>query len=87
MAFNALGKPKKAISYYKQALAIDENVFGKEHPNVATTLNNLGLVYYQLGQIVRARSYVERAYTIFKKIYGEEHPDTKNAKLGLKACG
>jgi hypothetical protein len=39
----SLGDHRKAIEYFEQALAIDEAVFGKEHPNVAIRLNNLGV--------------------------------------------
>jgi tetratricopeptide (TPR) repeat protein len=41
--YHDLGEHKKAIKYYEEALAIDEEVFGRKHPNMATRLNNLGL--------------------------------------------
>ena len=40
---------KEAEPLYRQALAIDEKVYGKEHPEVATDLNNLaGLLKAQV---------------------------------------
>jgi hypothetical protein len=35
------GNYSQAEPLYQRSLAIDEKVLGKEHPDVATTLNNL----------------------------------------------
>jgi hypothetical protein len=35
---------------YLRSLAITENAFGLEHPDVATSLNNLALLYDNQGQ-------------------------------------
>ncbi|NIM14835.1 MAG: tetratricopeptide repeat protein, partial [Candidatus Aminicenantes bacterium] len=48
-AWRVLGEPKKAINYYEQALTIDRNVYGEEHPDVARDLNNQGLAWDDLG--------------------------------------
>jgi len=69
-----LGDHKKAIEYYAQALAIDESVFGKEHPNVARELNNLGSAWKALGDHRKAIEYYEQALAIWKEVYGEKHP-------------
>ena len=39
------GNNEKALEYYEKALAIDKKTHGEEHPDVATSLNNIGLVY------------------------------------------
>jgi tetratricopeptide (TPR) repeat protein len=72
-----LGDHRKAIEYYEQALAIDEAVFGKEHPNVARELNNLGSAYFDQGKTKKAKPYFERAYAIKLKFYGPDHPSSK----------
>jgi tetratricopeptide (TPR) repeat protein len=79
-----LGEPRKAIEYYDQALAIDEAVFGKEHPTIAIRFNNLGAVYFELGKNQKAKAYFEKAYKIFKKFFGNEHPHTKTVAQWLK---
>ncbi len=38
------GRYAEAEPLYKRALAIKEKVLGPEHPEVATSLNNLGLL-------------------------------------------
>jgi tetratricopeptide (TPR) repeat protein len=82
-----LGDQGKAIGYIEQALAIDEKVYGKEHPNVAIRLNNLGSVYFELGQKGLARPYFEKALAIFTHFFGTEHPNTKVVKRWLDRCG
>jgi tetratricopeptide (TPR) repeat protein len=72
--FSGLGDKKKTIGYYDQALAIDEKVYGKEHPNVAIRLNNLGGAYFELGLKDQARPYFEKALAIFTHFFGSEHP-------------
>ena len=42
-----LGDAKKAITYYERALAIDEKIYGKDHPNVA----NISTIWVQHGMI------------------------------------
>ena len=45
-----LGESREAIDFYNQALAIDQDVFGDQHPNVARDYNNLGLAWDELGE-------------------------------------
>jgi len=58
----------------ERALAIDEQVYGQEHPRVATSANNLGTVLRVLGDIAGARAAFERALAIGERVYGPEHP-------------
>ena len=59
LAYRDLGDANKAISYYEQSLAIDLNVFGDQHPNVAIRYNNLGEAYRALGDAKKAIEYYE----------------------------
>ena len=43
--FDFQGKLDDAVPLYLEALAIDEKVYGEDHPEVATDLNNLALLY------------------------------------------
>jgi tetratricopeptide (TPR) repeat protein len=83
---HSLGDHRKAIEYYERALAIDEAVFGPEHPDVAVDLNNLGAAYFALEQKEKAKEYFEKAYKIWNAFLGEEHPNTKTVKKWLEAC-
>jgi tetratricopeptide (TPR) repeat protein len=82
----SLGDHGKAIDYYEQAPAIDEAVFGKEHPDVAVDLNNLGAAYFDRGQRDKAKTYFERAYAIKLKFYGPNHPSSKLTAECLEDC-
>jgi tetratricopeptide (TPR) repeat protein len=43
--YRAQGQYTKAESLHQRALAIFEKALGPEHPDVATSLNNLALLY------------------------------------------
>jgi tetratricopeptide (TPR) repeat protein len=68
-----------------RALAIDEAVYGPDHPDVATILNNLGSVLQDLGDLQGARFHYERALAIDEAVYGPDHPDVATIlnNLGL----
>ncbi len=83
--YDDIGDSKKAIKYYEQALAIDKEVFGENHPNVAGDLNNIGSALYHLGEPKKAIQYYEQALAIDKEVFGEKHPDvaTGLSNIGL----
>ena len=89
--YDELGDRQKAIGYYEQAMAIDEKVYGKEHPDVAIDLNNLGSAYDALGEKENAIGYYEQALAIDEKVYGKEHPKVairlNNLGLAYKGLG
>ena len=64
---------KKAL--LERALAIEERHYGPEHPQVATTLANLGNAYGALGDTARKKALLERALAIQERHYGPEHPE------------
>ena len=63
-----------------RAVAIFEAVYGPEHPEVAGTLDYLGIVQQQLGELEAARATVERALAIFEQRLGPQHPYTAQAR-------
>ena len=71
------GDYAKALEYHTKALAIFEKVFGSEHPDVATSYNNIGYVYYRQGDYAKALEFYTKALAIKEKVYGSEHPDVE----------
>ena len=69
---------------YARALAIDEKTYGKNHPQVATYANNLGMLLQELGQLPEAKALLERALAISLEFYGADHPHTKIYKKNLQ---
>jgi tetratricopeptide (TPR) repeat protein len=66
-------------------------MLGAEHPDTATSLNNLALLFKSQGDHDGARPLYERALAISEKVLGAEHPDTaitlNNLALLLQSQG
>jgi tetratricopeptide (TPR) repeat protein len=76
---------EQAEPLLKRALAICEQVLGPEHPDTATSLNNLAELYWEQGQYEQAEPLLKRALAIREQVLGPEHPDTATSlnNLGL----
>jgi tetratricopeptide (TPR) repeat protein len=70
------GQYTQAELFLIKALNIREKILGQEHPDVATSFNNLGLLYYSLGKYDLVEPLYQRALSIREKILGQEHPDS-----------
>ena len=70
-----LGDHAKKRDMLERALAIKERAYGRDHPEVATTLTNLGNAYGDLGDHAKARDMLERALAIKERAYGRDHPE------------
>jgi tetratricopeptide (TPR) repeat protein len=66
---------KAAEPYYKQALEIRKKVLGEEHPDYASSLNDIGRLYSNMGDYKAAEPHYKQALEIRKKVLGNEHPD------------
>lgn len=58
---------------FERALAIDEAVFGPEHPKVARDVNNLGLVLRDLGDYAGVKAAYERVLVILENHFPPDH--------------
>ena len=79
----ALAAYAEARPLHERALAIREKVLGAEHPDTATSLNNLALLLQAQGDLAGARPLHERALAIREKVLGAEHPDTATSLSNL----
>jgi len=59
----------------RRALAIDEQSFGQDHPEVATDLNNLAQLLQATNRMAEAEPLMRRALAIDEKSFGKDHPD------------
>jgi len=64
----------KSIALYERALVIEEKLYGKEHPKIAMTLNNLALLYQAIGEYTQAKPLFERSLSMVKKFFEDDHP-------------
>lgn len=83
--YYAQGKHAEAVPLYERALAIQENILGREHPLVALTLNNLAALYHAQGKYYKAEPLYERSLAIREKALGPGHPDVVTSLSGLAA--
>jgi tetratricopeptide (TPR) repeat protein len=60
--------------FYLRSLEILEQQLGKDHPNVAASLNGLSLLYRSQGRYSKAEPLRLRCLEIEKKTLGENHP-------------
>jgi len=72
----ALAAYEQARPLYARALAICEEARGPEHPDTATSLNNLATLLEAQGDLDAALQLFERALTIREKAFGADHPIT-----------
>jgi serine/threonine protein kinase/tetratricopeptide (TPR) repeat protein len=71
-----LGHYPEAESLDRQALSVDQKLYGPLHPRVADDLINLGEIEHALGYEKAAEDFDRRALGIKTSWYGEKHPDT-----------
>ncbi|CAM9524664.1 unnamed protein product, partial [Ectocarpus sp. 13 AM-2016] len=79
------GKYDEAEPLYRRSLAIDEEAFGRDHPDVATNLNNLAGLLDGQGRYMEAIALLEKALAIRTKKLGEVHPSTVSTRNDLEA--
>ncbi len=74
---------EEAEPLMKLALKIDENNFGKDHPNVAADLNNLALLLQETNHLSEAEPLMKRALKIDEDSFGQDHPNVAIRLLNL----
>ena len=78
-----MGQYADAEPLFRRALAIDEKALGKDHPDVASSLNNLALLLYSQGKYGEAEPLYRRALAIYEKADGSYHPDVATSLNNL----
>ena len=69
------GNYNAASKIAEQVTEIVREYYGKEHPDYATSLNNIAAMYHSMGNYTAAKSLYRQAIEIWWKTLGEEHPD------------
>ena len=71
----AQGRYEEAEPLFQRSLEIKEKALGGDHPDLATTLNNLALLYSDQGRYEEAEPLYQRSLEIYEKALGDDHPD------------
>ncbi len=64
LLYYSQGKYAEAEPLFKRALAIEEKALGPDHPDLATTLENMADLYKKTGRLDEAKRFEERAQAI-----------------------
>jgi len=79
----AQGDHAEALPFFKEALVIKEESQGPEHPDVASYLGNIGLIFDVQGRYSEARPLLERTLAIRERTFRRPHPDVAMALHNL----
>ena len=76
-----------AKASHEEALAIRRKALPKDHPDIANSLNNLGIVQSALRDYAAAKASHEEALAIRRKALPKDHPDIADSlnNLGNRA--
>jgi hypothetical protein len=76
-------RSSEAEPLLRRALAISELSYGPDHPEVATTLNNLASVLRATNRLSEAEPLLRRALSIFERSLGANHPSTVTVRTNF----
>ena len=79
------GQYEQAIPFWRKALELGEYEVGPEHPNTATLLNNLAVLYLHRGLYAEAELLYKRMLGINVEALGPEHPRVATSLNNLAA--
>ena len=77
------GRYAEAEPLYQRSLAIWEKALGRDHPDVAVSLNNLAGLYLSQGRYADAEPLCQRSLAIREKALGRDHPSVATALNNL----
>ncbi len=73
----------KALDFYQQCLCIELKTYGEEHPNVAGSYSNIGLVWDNKGEYDKALEFYRKCLDIQLKTHGGEHPSVATSYYNM----
>ena len=79
------GKYDRAVIVAQKALEVAEQNVGRDHPDVALSLNNLAELYRTQGDYAKAEPLYKRSLAIFEKSFGPDHPNVATSLENLAA--
>jgi len=76
---------ERSLDYFQRSLAIGTRILGKEHPEIARTYNEVGIVHRVRGEYEKALKYHQLSLAIALKTYGERHANVASCynSIGL----
>jgi tetratricopeptide (TPR) repeat protein len=79
-----MGEYSKALSYYEKDLEISQKTLPQNHPDLACSYNNIGLVYENIGDFTKALSFYERTMAIGQRSLPVDHPNLQATRDSIE---
>lgn len=80
------GKYDEALGIAQRCVELSEKLFGENHPDTASSYDEIGVVYDSKGDYDIALEYYNKALTIQQQVLGENHPDTSASYNNIGAA-
>jgi tetratricopeptide (TPR) repeat protein len=81
--YDSQGNYERAEALFLQALKLRQRLLGDNHPDVASSLNNLAKLYYSQGKYDQAEPLYLQALNILEQSLGGNHPNTVRVRENL----
>jgi hypothetical protein len=66
---------EKALEFYLKCFEMRSNLYKGDHPDLAQSLNNLGVSYTSLGDDNKALEFYSKCFEMRSNLYKGDHPD------------
>jgi tetratricopeptide (TPR) repeat protein len=73
----------RAEPWYRRCLELSQRLLGEDHPQIATSLNNLAALYDSLGRYTEAEPLYLQALELSQRLLGDDHPDVATSLNNL----
>ncbi|MBN3899604.1 MAG: tetratricopeptide repeat protein [Nostoc sp. NOS(2021)] len=83
--YKGQGLYKLAEPWHEQCVNVCQALFAGDHPDVATSLNNLGFLYESQGRYSKAEPLLTQALEMRKRLFAGDHPDVATSLNNLAA--
>jgi eukaryotic-like serine/threonine-protein kinase len=81
--YQEIGNYEAAEKMHRAALAINRKQSGAESPEIAASLNDLGLALFEEGNLAEAENAYQEALSIRRRLFGSENADLAVSLNGL----
>ncbi len=75
---------QKSLEYFQQALEMRQKILPENHPDIVSSLDNLGASYSCLGEHQKSLEYYQHALEMRRKILPENHPDISSSLNNMR---
>ncbi|KOP25803.1 hypothetical protein AMR41_13940 [Hapalosiphon sp. MRB220] len=83
--YEGQGLYQLAEPWREQCVKVCQALFASDHPDVATSLDNLAFLYYSQGRYIKAEPLFVEALAMRKRLFVGDHPDVADSLNNLAA--